>query len=142
MKTLTQNFKQKAVVSLLIVAIIATAFALFVQTTKVYGSTSFNGTPNLFFVVATSTSETVGTSNTLMLATSTGRTFARIANTSGGAITCIYNNGAPASLNNGFIIAASSTFEMNQLSEPVYTGAVSCISDTSAVEKIYIEANQ
>lgn len=118
------------------------AVALLGSLQDAYASTSFNGTPNLFFVVATSTSETVQTTNTLVLATSTGRTWARIANTASNNITCIYNNGAAATINNGFIIAASSTFEMNQLSEPVYTGAVSCISDTGATEKIYIEANQ
>jgi hypothetical protein len=107
-----------------------------------YASTSFNGTPSLFFIVATSTSETVGSSSGVVLATSTGRTFARIANTQGNAITCIYDNGAPATINNGFIIAASSTFEMNQLNEPVYTGTVSCISDTGSADKIYVEANQ
>lgn len=137
---MTISKKAFGIISFLL--LIAVTLLLIASTGKAYGSTSFNGTPNLFFIVATSTSETVGTSNTLVLATSTGRTFARIANTSSSAVTCLYGNGNAATVNNGFIINASSTFEMNQLSEPVYTGAVSCISDTGASDKIYIEANQ
>jgi hypothetical protein len=98
-----------------------------------------NGT---FYSVGTSTSEVVTSTSGTVLATSTGRTWARIANTSSSSITCIYNNGAPATVANGFIINASSTFSMNGLSEPVYTGGVQCISDNGATEKIYVEANQ
>lgn len=139
MKTI--HIKRNAIISLLVVLVVATILGIF-SLPKAYGSTSFNGTPNLFFSVGTSTAETVGTSNTQILATSTGRTWARIANTGGNAITCIYKNGAAATVTNGFIIAASSTFEMNQLAEPVYTGGVSCISDTGSAASIYVEANQ
>lgn len=127
---------------MLAVLTVATFLALVGLTNKVYGSTSFNGSPSLFFTVATSSAATAGTSSTLVIATSTGRTFLRIANTGANAVTCIYNNGGPATVTNGFIIAASSTFEMNQLNEPVYTGTVQCISDTASSEKLYVEANQ
>lgn len=103
---------------------------------------NFQGQNSTFYSVGTSTSEVVGASSGVVLATSTGRTWARVGNTSSSSITCIYNNGAPATVSNGFIINASSTFEMNGLSEPVYTGALSCISDNGASEKIYVEANQ
>lgn len=107
---------------------------------QAYGN--IQGQNSTFYSVGTSTSEIAGASSGVVLATSTGRTWARIANTSSSSITCIYNNGAPATVTNGFIINASSTFEMNGLSEPVYTGAVSCISDTASNNKIYVEANQ
>lgn len=138
MKLLTHNLKQKAILSFLIVAIIATIIAI---SSKAHGSTSFNGTPNLFFVVGTSSPATLTSSSQVVLATSTGRTWARISNTSATNATCIYANGNPATVNKGFVLAASSTFEMNQLSEPVYTGAVSCISD-GASSILYVEANQ
>lgn len=139
MKTLT--FKQISA-SVLLLVLVATIAGLFLETQRAYGSTSFNGSPSLFFSVATSSAALAGTSSTLVIATSTGRTFLRIANTGGIAVTCIYNNGGPATVSNGFIIAASSTFEMNQLNEPVYTGTVQCISDTGSSEKLYVEANQ
>lgn len=134
--------KERILVPLFSVIVIATLLALVGLNQKVYGSTSFNGSPSLFFVVATSSPAIAGTSSNLVIATSTGRTFLRIANTGGSAVTCIYNNGGPATITNGFIIAASSTFEMNQLTEPVYTGTVQCISDTASSEKLYVEANQ
>lgn len=124
------------------IAILALAWIAFnfnMVSAPAFGNANSGG-PQVFFSVATSTSETV-TSNVMILATSTGRTWARIANTSGVAVTCIYDNGMAATVNNGFIIAASSTFEMNQLSEPIYTGSVNCISD-GASAKLYIEANQ
>jgi hypothetical protein len=108
---------------------------------QIFGN-AISGSSQVFFYVASSTAETVTTSNTTVLATSTGRTWARIANNSANAISCIYKNGAPATVGTGFIIAASSTFEMNQLAEPVYTGAVNCISNNAASATIYVEVNQ
>lgn len=107
-----------------------------------FGSPINSNGPAVFFSVATSTAESVAATNTRILATSTGRTWARIANISANPITCIYGNGIPATVTHGFIIAASSTFSMNQLNEPVYTGAINCISDTAAAASIYVEANQ
>lgn len=129
------------VVMMVLVALSLGALSYYSTPKTSFGS-AIAGTSGVFFAVATSTSETVGTANTQVLATSTARTWARIANTGGNAVTCIYKNGAPAALNNGFIVAASSTFEMNQLSEPVYTGSVNCISDTASAATIYVEANQ
>lgn len=137
---ITKNIREKIITLILLAAIGVTIFTI-LNVNQTQASTSFNGTPNLFFVVGTSTPFTLGSSSQVVLATSTGRTWARIANTSGTAATCIYANGKPATISNGFIIAASSTFEMNQLAEPVYTGAVSCISD-GATSNLYIEANQ
>lgn len=134
------TFVNKILALLAGLMLIAVALSLLAQ--QAHGSTSFNGTPGLFFSVSTSTPINVLTTSTMVIPTSTGRTFARIGNTSGSAITCIYNNGGPATVQNGFVIAASSTFEMNQLNEPVYTGGVQCISDTGSVTKVYVEANQ
>lgn len=115
-------------------------FIISSQNKQTYGN--YQGQNSTFYSVGTSSSEGVGSASVIVLATSTGRTWARIGNTSSSSITCIYNNGAPATVANGFIINASSTFEMNGLSEPVYTGGVQCISDNGAKELIYVEANQ
>lgn len=107
-----------------------------------YGN-AIAGTSGVFFSVATSSVQTIGTSNTLLIGTSTGRTWLRISNNSANVVLCRFDNGLPAALpSTGFLLAASSTYEMNQLSEPVYTGAVNCISDTGASATVYVEANQ
>ena len=106
---------------------------------------NLQGQNNTFYSVGTSSTETVPTTNVVVLATSTGRTWARIANVSANPILCTYANSAPAvsgGTPKGFIIAASSTFEMNGLAEPVFTGGINCISDTAASAQIYVEANQ
>ena len=96
--------------------------------------------PSVFYGVGTSTAETVATSNTRILATSTARTWAKISNNSQYPIFCAYRNGNPAALNQGFLINASSTYEMDGLNSPVYTGAVNCIAQGNAAA-IWVEAN-
>lgn len=102
---------------------------------------AISGNSNVFFYVASSSLESVGTSNTVVLASSTGRTWAKFSNNSTIPVFCRYANGAPAALNTGFMILASSTYEMNQLSSPVYTGAINCIAQGSAAP-FYVEVNQ
>lgn len=99
-----------------------------------------NGSPTIMYQIATSGPETVGTSDTIIDATSTGRTFLKIADNSASSITCNYGKTSTAA--SGFQVAASSTFEMNQLTEPVYIGAVHCISDTGSAASIYLIANE
>lgn len=93
---------------------------------------------NIFFKVATSSSETVPTTSVTVAATSTGRTFLKLSNDSSNQLFCNY--GKTAIGGQGFIVNASSSYTMNGFTEPVFTGALNCIaSSTSAV---YVMANQ
>jgi hypothetical protein len=97
------------------------------------------GSPGIIYSIATTSVFTVGTSNTLIDATSTGRTYFKIS-TNGTPVTCNYTR--PASVTNGFVIAASSSVTMNGLSEPVIASAISCISDTGSSGTITVWANE
>lgn len=97
-----------------------------------------SGSPALQTGVATSSVFTVGT-DTLVLATSTGREWARIS-TFAVPITCNYalNSGVQT----GFVIAASSTHEMNGQTGNVFTGQIKCTSGTGASARVYVQSNE
>ena len=111
-------------------------------------------TPALFFSVGTSSSIQVGNitstnaSSTEVLTPSTGRTWALLSNNSQFPIFCNYAgmNGTstyPAAYpnaNNGFIITASSTWNMG-LPNGIYTGAVNCATE-GGTSTVYTEVNQ
>lgn len=97
------------------------------------------GLTNIFYAVGTSTAETVSASaSTMVLATSTGRTWAKLSNNSSNVIYCSY--GTPAAEFQGFAVPALGIYEMNQLNSPVYTGPVNCIASTTA-SAIWVQAN-
>lgn len=97
-------------------------------------------TSNSWIVTATSSKETVAsTTSSQILATSTSRLWANISNLSGTAITCRFDGGAPASLNRGILINASSTYEIN--ANNLYLGSVDCISQ-GATANLFVESNQ
>lgn len=131
---------------ILFAASLLVGIGLIVSIQSTYAATPVAGVisagPNLFYSVGSSTAEVVGTATTRILATSTGRTWTRISNNSANPITCTYKNGAPAIIGQGFIITASSTFSMNQLTEPVYTGTIQCISNTGVAATVFVEVNQ
>lgn len=141
MKTLT--ITQKLALALVFAFAVIGCFSVWssTKTKDTFGATLNSGGAPIFYSVATSSAESVGTSNTRILATSTGRTWMKLSNNSAFPIFCAYRNGAPAANNQGFLIAASTTYEMNQLDSPVYTGAVNCIAQGGAAT-IWIEANQ
>lgn len=136
--------KNKLLIFIGLLLVILVYLLGFHKSSLVFGNSSQNfgaGGPQVFFSTATSTLETVATSNTIVLATSTGRTWAEFSNNSAFPVFCRFDNGALAANNTGFIIVASSTFKMNQLSDPVYTGAVNCIAQGGSAN-FYVEANQ
>lgn len=125
--------------SLLVLAIALLVIG-FAATEVQHAKADTSSVPTVFFKVATSTPETVSASNsTTVLATSTGRTWAKLSNNSPTAIYCTY--GVPAAQFQGFLIQASTTYEMNQLSSPVYAGPVNCIG-VGAAATIWVQANQ
>lgn len=93
---------------------------------------------NIFFKIATSSPETVGTASATVAATSTGRTFLKLSNDSSNQLFCNYGKSAVG--NQGFIVNASSSYTMNGYTEPVYTGSVNCIA--SSTSQVYVIANQ
>lgn len=93
---------------------------------------------NIFFHVATSSLEQIGTTNVVALATSTGRTWALISNNGATNILCSYT-GAPVVGMGGFVIAASSTKQIS--TDALYTGAINCVSQAGTVP-VFVQANQ
>lgn len=117
-----------------VLALIAILFAVIFasQIVKADGSTI-----NTFFSISSSSPEAVGTASTVVVATSTGRTFLKVANLSQVPMYCNYGKSAVG--NQGFLINASSTFTMNGFDEPVYTGSLNCIASSSA--QVYAMTN-
>lgn len=119
--------------------LIAFLTLVFIGFTGVRAAASAPGLTNIFYAVGTSTAETVPTAGSVViLATSTGRTWAKFSNNSANPIFCAY--GVPAANNQGFLVPASTTYEMNQLNAPVYTGPVSCIAQGAAAS-VWVQAN-
>ena len=91
---------------------------------KVYGDTTIQ--PN--YAPMNDTGVLCGNgSSTLMLATSTSRSFLRISNISQGNI--YYGFGQPAATSTGGVLFASSSMEFNQSN--MYSGAIYCLATTA-----------
>lgn len=124
-------------VALLAIAVIFLAgIDLGTKTAPSYAGVGGDGI-NLFFAVGTTSTETVGTSDVTVLATSTARTWALISNNSGNALLCNY--GAPVTGMGGFVIAASSTKQLD--SNALFTGAIHCVAQAGN-SSIFVMANQ
>ena len=84
---------------------------------------------NLFTSVATTTGKTIGPGcSTQVLATSTGRQYAYLANNGPYGVYC--NFGMPGVLNRGIYLVGSSTYEI--LPSKLWTGSVECITNGGA----------
>lgn len=85
-------------------------------------------TANAYVTPQTSTGVAVTTSSTQVLATSTGRSYARISNLSGNAIYCNLDTGKPAVAFSGIMVQATSTLVISDNDSSLYRGAVNCIA--------------
>lgn len=128
---------------ILTLVLVIVASALFIkqslvsnQVSQALGGTYAEGA-NVMYSINTATSTTVGTGSALVLATSTGRTWALIANDGTGAVTCNYSRAA--STTTGFQIAAGSTKRLGDAE--LFTGGVFCASATGS-NLVYVLANQ
>lgn len=131
---------QNIIIGIVVLVILAVVGVAALKPTAHATGDFVNGSPTLLYQIATSGPETVGTSDTVIDGTSTGRTFFSISDNSANPITCNY--GKTSTATSGRIIAASSTFTMNELTEPVYVGAIHCISDTGSAASIFVTANE
>lgn len=85
-------------------------------------------TSNAYTAAQTSTGVLVTTSNTVVLATSTSRSFVRISNLSGNTIYCNTDNGKPATAFQGYMISATSSLSFSDNDSNLYRGAINCIA--------------
>ena len=138
---MTTNTIKNALIALLVVAIFATTISAISLGTSAnqpaFGDSSY---PNSFPKTATSSKETVAATSVDVLATSTSRTWAIVSNTStnGAPAYCTFN-GSPATAQGGILVAAStSPLVINQ--SGLYTGAVNCVSNSTAT--LWVEAVQ
>lgn len=86
-----------------------------------------------YVTAATSSKMAVTTSDSLVLATSTERQYVLIANPSSNTLFCTLNGGKPAVTGTGITIFASSSLEIKIDTQPIYRGAIRCLSSGSTV---------
>lgn len=96
-------------------------------TTSVGGSIDVPG----YSKGAVASSSVVTNASSMVLSTSTSRTYATIQNLSSTTIYCMLNSAAPAIAYQGTAIFASSTLVINFNEDNLYRGAVYCISPSN-----------
>lgn len=82
--------------------------------------------------MATSTFKVIGSSDTLVLASTTCQQYVELVNDSPRTIYLALNGDVPAVYNSGIMLSASSTYIISQDKNNLYTGAIRAISNANA----------